>query len=43
MLSEDLEVFDRHLIIFLVAARNSLSKTWNIFINNKNTNKIYFM
>jgi len=38
--SEDLEIFGPHLIIFLIAARNSLSKTWNTFINNKNTNKI---
>jgi len=39
--SDDLEIFGRHLITFLIAARNSFSKTWNTFINSKNTNKIY--
>jgi len=39
--SDDLEIFGRHLIIFLIAARNSLSKPWNTFFNNKSTNKIY--
>ena len=30
-------------IIFLIATRNSLSKTWNDFVYSKNINKIYFI
>jgi hypothetical protein len=41
--SEHLEVFGRHLIILLISSRNSLSETWNIFFNNKNSNEVHFM
>ena len=43
ILSEDLEIFGCHLIIFFIAARSSLNKTWNTVINNKNTIKCVYV